>query len=88
MRRDTEEAVERMDAITRYVRQLRRWLADPPAGLAEEDYDVLHEALDTAEESLRTAYKQWHAQPNERSGGWALVVPDDPPAQPNEKDKL
>ena len=63
MRRDIHEAVERFAAIDRYRRQFGRWITNPPEGVAEEDYDALHEALREAESALSRAYRQWHAIP-------------------------
>lgn len=61
MRRDTNEAIERLDHIHRCERQLRRWLQDPPLGAAEEDYDALHTALRAAEQAISSGYRLWHA---------------------------
>lgn len=65
MQRDSQEALDRLDAIHRYERQLRRWVISPPGGVAEEDYDALHVALRNAEAALLGAYQQWHAIPQE-----------------------
>lgn len=67
MRRDTQEALERMDHILRCERQLRRWLIDPPAEIAEENYDTLHAALVVAEDALSAAYREWHGTSNPAS---------------------
>lgn len=63
MRRDSNKALERMDHILRCERQLRRWVLNPPPGVAEEDYDELHVRLVEAETALSAAYRQWHGIP-------------------------
>ena len=60
MRRDIDEALQRMDHILRCERQLRRWLQFPPDGIAEEHYDALHVYLREAEWALSNAYQLWH----------------------------
>lgn len=68
MRRDTDEALERLDHILRCERQLRRWLLNPPSAVAEEDYDELHARVREAEAALSAAYSQWHRAGSEPGG--------------------
>lgn len=84
MRRDVNKAVERMDHILRCERQLRRWLLNPPDGVAEEDYEELHLRLREAEAALSGAYRQWHGighvsvtvrpEPNVDAQDWHVAV--------------
>lgn len=67
MRRDSRQALEELDAIDRYTRQLRRWIEVTPAWAAEEDYDALHRAVQDASVILGGCYQQWHFAGRETS---------------------
>lgn len=67
MRRDAQQALEGLDTIHRYTRQLRRWVEQTPRWAAEEDYDALHQAVLEAGVTLGRCYQRWHAAGREDS---------------------
>jgi uncharacterized protein YbjT (DUF2867 family) len=58
MRRDADELHERMDAMIRVAKAIKRTTGKPQP-VAEEDYDALHVRTIRAHESLVLAWKEW-----------------------------
>jgi hypothetical protein len=58
VRRDADELHERMDAVIRVAKAIKR-TTEKPQPVAEEDYDALHAGTIRAHESLVLAWKEW-----------------------------
>jgi hypothetical protein len=58
VRRDTNELHERMDAVIRLAKAIKRTTAEPQR-VAEEDYDALHQTTIAAHDRMVAAWKAW-----------------------------